>query len=79
VIMETTVERVRWCGWASDCHEAKRRQADACNDERQRQAHDQSYQRMRSGFNFPAHVIEGRKINFRAVLPTFMSGLLRFS
>src|SRR5574340_638716 len=39
MILETVVGRARWCVWVSDCREARRQQADACNNERQRQAH----------------------------------------
>ncbi len=49
MILETVVGRARWCVWARGCREARRRQAGACNDERQRQAHDQTCQRVRSG------------------------------
>ncbi len=47
--LETVVGRARWCVWAGDCSEARRRQAGACNDERERS-------RCRfSGFTNPAY------------------------
>ena len=56
----------------------ERRQAGACNDERQRQACDQAYQRARSGLKLMVNMIEGEKANIHAECHTLISGQLRF-
>jgi hypothetical protein len=77
-ILETAVGRARWCVWACVCREATRRQAGACNEARQRQARDQTYQRVRSEFTQKVNVNEGITLNIHAAFIAAMSGQLRF-
>jgi hypothetical protein len=63
MILETVVGRARWCVWVSDCREARRQQADACNNERQRQTLGQACQRVRSGRTLPTNPIKDKKAN----------------
>jgi hypothetical protein len=82
--LETAVGRARGYVWASVCREATRRQAGACNEARQRQAHDQTYpeghkcQRVRSGVTQTVNVIEGKKLSVHATFIEGTSGQLRF-
>ena len=48
------------------------------NEERQRQAHDQTYQRVRSALTQMVKAIEGKKVNIYAAFLEFKSGQLRF-
>ena len=77
-MLETSVGRARWCVWASVWREATRRQAGACNEERQRQAHAQTYQRVRSALTHMVKAIEGKKVNIHTAFLEFKSGQLRF-
>jgi hypothetical protein len=61
-VLETTAGRARWCVWAGGCREARRRQAGACNDERQRLARDQAFQPVRSGPTPVLSLIERRSL-----------------
>jgi hypothetical protein len=76
--LEIAVGRARWCVWACVCREARRRQAGACNDERQRQARDRACQRVRSEFTRKVGVIESRKTNVHIAFHRVMSGQLQF-
>jgi hypothetical protein len=76
--LETAVGRARWCVWARVCREARRQQAHACNDERQRQARGRTCQRVRSGVTHGVNVIEGMKLSMHAAFVDVMSGQLRF-
>ncbi|MDQ1314707.1 MAG: hypothetical protein QG662_816 [Pseudomonadota bacterium] len=76
--LETAVGRVRWCVWARVCREATTPQAEACKEERQRQARDQACQRVRSGVTQKVNVDEGRKHSIHAAPIEVMSGQLRF-
>ena len=78
MILKTLVGRVRWYVWAGACREATRRQAGACNEARQGQAHDRTYQRMRSEFIKMVNVNEDRKACIHAGLIEAMSAQLRF-
>jgi len=78
MILKTAVGRARWCVWTRGWREARRRQAGACNDERQRQARGQAGQRVRSGFTLPANPVYGEKISIHTAFHGIMSGQLRF-
>ena len=78
MILETAVGRARWCVWACGCREATRRQAGACNEERQRQARDQTCQRVRSDVTQMVRLIEGDESSIHVALMRETSGQLRF-
>ena len=78
MILETAVGRARWCVWARGWREARRPHAGACNDERQRQARDRAYQRVRSGLTLPVNPVEDEEASIHVEFHELMSGQLRF-
>ena len=78
MILETAVGRARWCVWARVCREATTRPTGVGKEERQRQARDQTCQRVRSDVTQMVRLIEGDESSIHVALMRDMSGQLRF-
>jgi len=61
-----------------DCREATTPQAEACKEARQRQAHEQTCHRARSGYTLRVNGIEGIQLCIHAAIARSTSGQLRF-
>ncbi|OZA31259.1 MAG: hypothetical protein B7X93_00010 [Hydrogenophilales bacterium 17-61-9] len=78
IILETADGRARWCVWARVCREATTRPTGVGKEERQRQARDQTCQRVRSGLTQMVWAIEGDESSIHAEFHKVISGQLRF-
>jgi len=66
------------CVWLGVCREATTLRAGARKEARQRQTHEQAYQRVCSGLTQKVNVIEGKKSSIHAEFLKVTSGQLRF-
>ena len=76
--LETAAGRARWCVWAGDWREATTRQANACKAERQSQAPDRTWQRVRSALTGQVMLGGGTGVSVHGAAHGNTSGQLRF-
>ena len=78
MILETAVGRARWCVWAGGWREATTPQADACKAERQSQASDRTWQRVRSAVTDQVMLGGGTRVGVHGGAHGVTSGQLWF-